>query len=158
MNLLDIKTFVVPSELASGSVTIMQRAAREGNEIFIALAGRREGDRFIFRRGIVPRQTCHHTSRGLLVTIDGDALFELNRDAHSQNELLAGQIHAHPDSAYHSQADDELALVTVAGGLSLVVPDFARGGLDGVSRWACFQLQPDAAWKPLGSQTRVVIR
>lgn len=157
MNLLDIRIFVIPPELAANSISVMQRAAQAGDEIFIALAGRREADQFLFRRGIVPRQTCHHTPRGLLVTIDGDALFELNRDAHAQNELLAGQIHAHPDSAYHSQADDDLALVTVAGGLSLVVPDFARGGLAGVSRWACFQLQPDAAWKPLGSQARVVI-
>lgn len=157
MNLLDIKTFLISSDLAAHSISVIQRAAQAGNEIFIALAGHREGERFVFRRGIVPRQTCHHTPRGLLVTIDGEALFELNRDAHAQNELLAGQIHAHPDSAYHSQADNELALVTVAGGLSLVVPDFARDGLAGVSRWACFQLQPDAAWTPLDSQTRVVI-
>jgi hypothetical protein len=49
------------------------------------------------------------------------------------------QVHSHPTEAYHSETDDTYPIVTVRGGLSLVVPDFGRAGLlgDGV---ACYRL------------------
>jgi hypothetical protein len=44
-----------------------------------------------------------------------------------QNRLKAvAQVHSHPGRAFHSDADDEWAIVRHEGGLSIVVPDFAR--------------------------------
>jgi hypothetical protein len=146
MNLLAITSFVIPVAVAEQSVQTIQSAARHGDEAFIAWAGTADGSTFCFSRAIVPRQTAHKTPHGLLVTLDSRALFELNRDCYQQGEFLAGQIHAHPGKAYHSGADDDLAIVAIPGGLSIVIPDFARHGLADVGRWACFQLQADGSW------------
>jgi hypothetical protein len=44
-----------------------------------------------------------------------------------QNKLyVLAQIHTHPFEAFHSLADDKMATVAHVGGLSFVLPDFAR--------------------------------
>jgi hypothetical protein len=158
MNLLGISTFVLPIPVVEDALWTIREAARTHDEAFVGLTGVADGTTFTYRRAVVPRQTAHKTRHGLLVTMDGDALFELNRDCDRHGDLLAGQIHAHPDTAYHSAADDELALVGVPGGLSIVVPHFARQGLGGVSRWACYQLQRDGRWDGLPASVTVTIQ
>jgi hypothetical protein len=155
--LLSIRRFVIPVAIVHESLATIWAAAADGDEAFVVWPGTAAGDTFTFTRAIVPRQTARKTPRGLLVTVDGDALYELNRDCHRRGELLAGQIHAHPAKAYHSPADDDLAIVAVPGGLSIVVPDCARDGLDAVARWACFRLAADGRWSPLTSDVSVEI-
>jgi proteasome lid subunit RPN8/RPN11 len=148
VNLTDVELFVVPREVAKPSVDAMQAAGRNGAEAFVAWTGvfEDEGRAFRFRHAVVPRQSAHRTRHGLLVTIDGQALFELNRDCHQRGEILGAQIHSHPTDAYHSGADDELAFVRLPGGLSIVVPDFARGGLGRADGWSFHQLDEDGQW------------
>jgi proteasome lid subunit RPN8/RPN11 len=43
---------------------------------------------------------------------------------HTRRRILA-QVHSHPGEAYHSEADDEWAIVRHEGALSLVIPTFA---------------------------------
>ncbi len=158
MNLLDIERFEVPASIAEASLEVIRGAAAQQMEAFVAWAGNRHGQTFVFSGAIAPRQTAHRTASGLLVTIDGEALFELNRACHQRGEVLAGQIHAHPGRAYHSQADDQLAFVTILGGLSIVVPDFARGGLADAARWAVFQRFEDGSWRSARAQLQVIAR
>jgi len=91
------------------------------------------------------------------VTIEGEDLFALNRACFEHEELLAGQIHAHPSDAYHSGADDELALVQLPGGLSIVVPDFARGPLR-PRRWSVYQLRSDGSWRPKSRRVKLKLK
>lgn len=156
--LLGVARFVIPVAVAQESLQAIDDAARTGDERFVVWSGVIDGSSFRFRRAIVPRQTCHKTRDGLLVTIDGQTMFELSRDCYQHGELLAGQIHAHPREAYHSGADDELAIVAIPGSISVVVPDFARDGLAAVARWVCFQLQGDGRWTGLPSSVSVEIR
>ena len=51
-----------------------------------------------------------------------------------------------PHHAYHSIADDELALIRLPGGLSIVVPHFAAGPLR-PRRWSVNQLGVDGVWR-----------
>ena len=39
---------------------------------------------------------------------------------------ILAQVHSHPGRAFHSEADDEWAIVRHIGALSLVLPEFAR--------------------------------
>jgi hypothetical protein len=64
-----------------------------------------------------------------MVRVEGQALHELNLWLYEHNEVLAAQVHAHPTHAFHSDTDDTFPIVTALGGLSLVVPDFARRGV-----------------------------
>ena len=123
-------------------------AGRDGDELFVAWGGSVEDGVLSIDTPIVPRQRCLHTGAGMLVRIDGDGLFELNKSLHERGRLLAGQIHAHPTHAYHSPADDELSMVTFPGSISLVVPDFARAGRGGRRRWRWFRLL-DSGWRRL---------
>ncbi|HEV2786456.1 MAG TPA: hypothetical protein VGV67_08720 [Solirubrobacteraceae bacterium] len=148
IDLLAARRFALPRTLAEACVAAMVERGEEGAELFVALAATIEDDGATvqFRRGVIPRQTAYTTPDGLLVKIDGDALYELNRDCREQGDIVAGQIHSHPDSAYHSGADDELAIVQLPGGLSIVVPYFGRGGLDAAATWSVHQLTPAGDW------------
>ena len=148
VDLLAVQRFVLPRSIAEACVEAMAERGEEGAELFVALAATIEDDGMtaLFRRAVIPRQTAYSTPEGLLVKIDGDALYELNRDCREQGDVVAGQIHSHPTDAYHSQADDELAIVQLPGGLSIVVPNFGRGGLDAVSTWSVHQLTPGGVW------------
>lgn len=148
VDLLAVKRFELSSTLAEACVEAMSQRGRQGAELFVALTATVEdgGATARFRRGVIPRQTAYTTSRGLMVKIDGDALYELNRDCRQNGDVVAGQIHSHPDTAYHSDADDDLAIVQLPGGISIVVPHFGRGGLDAASTWSVHQLTSAGAW------------
>lgn len=149
VDLLAARSFALPRTLAEACVAAMVERGEEGAELFVALAATIEDDgaSVRFRRGVIPRQSAYTTPHGLLVKIDGDALYELNRDCRDHGDVLAGQIHSHPDSAYHSGADDDLAIVQLPGGLSIVVPHFGRRGLAAASTWSVHQLTPAGEWE-----------
>ena len=42
-------------------------------------------------------------------------------------EKLLAQLHTHPGPAFHSEADDRLALPRHTGAISIVVPHFGQG-------------------------------
>lgn len=103
----------------------------------------------------VPEQTAHRTESGLLVVVEGDALFRMNRALYQRGEIAAGQVHTHPTDAYHSDTDDHFPLVTKCGAISLVLPDFATGGRAAVDRWAWYRLVGQGLWAPLSSETTI---
>jgi hypothetical protein len=136
----------------------MKTRGAEGAELFLALSARvsEDGKTVSFRRAYVPEQTCYSGPEGLLVKIDGDAIFELNRSCFERDEILAGQIHAHPTTAYHSPADDQLALIKLPGGLSIVVPHFASGRFR-PRGWSVNQLGEDGVWRRRRWRNRLAI-
>ena len=142
-----ILTLVVPRTLLESSLEALAQIGRNQAEGFVVWGGNRESNTvFGFRAGLVPEQRAYSTDEGLLVTVDGDALHKINVGFNEEGLMLAGQIHSHPTDAYHSSTDDHLPLVTVIGGLSVVVPDFARDGLDALDRFAWYRLASYANW------------
>jgi len=146
--LIGVRRFELPRDLAERCVEMMRAHGHKGAEIFVALTATvvDEGRTVAFRRALVPEQTCYSSPDGLLVKIDGEAIFALNRECFEAGELLAAQIHAHPDRAYHSEADDQLALIRLPGGLSIVVPHFASGPLR-PRLWSVHRLGEDGVWR-----------
>jgi hypothetical protein len=136
----------------------MRTRGAQGAEVFLALSATvsEDGRTVGFRRVLVPEQTCYSGPEGLLVKIDGEAIFELNRSCYEREEILAGQIHAHPTDAYHSPADDQLALIKLPGGLSIVVPHFASGPVR-PRRWSVNQLGEDGIWRHRRRRVRLAI-
>jgi len=147
VGLTAVETFVLPRSLLESSLDVLADIGRRRAEGFVVWGGVREGEtRFRFEAGLVPEQTAHTTEDGLLVTVHGDALHKINVKLNDNGLMLAGQIHSHPTDAYHSTTDDQLPLVTVLGGLSVVVPDFARDGLDAYEEFAWYRLAGYAQW------------
>jgi hypothetical protein len=63
---------------------------------------------------------------------------------------LIAQIHSHPGRAYHSSTDDQYAVATTVGCLSLVVPNFATAPF-AVDRVASYRLDASGTWRSLSS-------
>lgn len=100
-----------------------------------------------FTSALQPAQTCHRTPLGLLVTVDGPALFAVNEMLRERGEILAAQLHVHPGAAFHSETDDQRPLATLLGALSIVVPNFGRDALANTGSWAWFRLMGSRDWQ-----------
>lgn len=156
--LLAVRTFMIPLSLIDETVRFLRRIGDEGMEGFVLWTGQSDGNaRFQFRSCIIPEQRALVTESGLLVTVDGKSLFEVNKTAHAAGEVIAAQVHSHPTSAYHSSMDDAFPLVTLLGGLSIVIPDFARNAPADIKRWAWYRLSREAQWEPASTNTSVDI-
>ncbi|MDE0660862.1 MAG: hypothetical protein OXI79_14580 [Gammaproteobacteria bacterium] len=126
-----IKQFVVPCDLCDACDEQLKQAGTAGNERFILLSGVIQRERLLVRTMHVPKQSAFRLEGGLCVRVDADELHRLNIWLYEHAERLAIQIHSHPTEAFHSDTDDAYPMVTTRGGLSLVVPDFARDGVRG---------------------------
>jgi hypothetical protein len=132
MNTLEtITRFVVPRAVVRETDTHLRGAGRVRSECFVLWSGVQEHDAFHIRTGHLPRQTAYRLPDGLCVRVEGDELHRLNVWLFEHGERLAVQVHSHPTEAYHSTTDDTYPIVTMRGGLSVVVPDFGRAGLLG---------------------------
>jgi len=127
-----ITRFVVPAAVVQKTDAQLRAAGRARSECFVLWSGVQEGETLQIRTAYIPRQTAYEFSDGLCVRVEGDELHRLNVWLFEHGERLAVQVHSHPTKAYHSETDDAYPIVTVRGGLSLVVPDFGRAGLLGI--------------------------
>lgn len=148
--LLGISEFVVPRRVLEGTLVALAESSRRRQEGFV-LWGAQTGGRGCLRFSSVvqPQQQARSTSEGELVVVGGDALFAVNKLLYERSEVLAGQVHTHPTEAYHSSTDDEFPLVTLLGGISVVIPNFGDGGLKALERWAWYRLIDRGEWVPL---------
>jgi hypothetical protein len=126
-----ITRFIVPPDIAAETDVRLRAAGQQGLECFVLWTGVCDGNTFVVRTLHVPEQMAYKLSTGLCVRVEGDALHRLNMWLYEHGEQLAVQVHAHPTDAFHSDTDDTYPIVTVRGGLSIVVPDFAEHGVRG---------------------------
>ncbi len=145
-----IREFVVPGELCDATDRHLRAAGRDGNERFVLWSGVVRDDRLFVRASHCPEQIAYRLAGGLCVRVEADELHRLNLWLYEKAERLAIQVHSHPTKAFHSDTDDAYPMVTTLGGLSLVVPDFARYGVRG-PRTALYRLS-SSGWQRL-SQT-----
>jgi proteasome lid subunit RPN8/RPN11 len=109
--------------------------------------GEVEGDVAHVSRAIVPEQKSISRESGVGYFVEGNTLFQLNRALAQTGLRLIAQVHSHPNEAYHSEADDQYAIVTAEGGLSFVVPNFGKAPLD-PTIWAIYRLT-QGEWRGL---------
>lgn len=156
--LLDIRRFIIPASVLDLTLEALATAGASGVEGMVVWGAMRDGMHTLrFAVAHAPCQIAYATRYGLLVRVEDEALHEVNRAFHERGLTLAGQAHSHPGEAYHSETDDLRPLMTLIGGLSLVVPEFARGGRSDIDRFAWFRLISFGKWRPIGDETEIVI-
>jgi hypothetical protein len=146
---LGVQRVIVPRSAALEVQEFLRKAGRLGCEGFAVWAGRRESDtEFRVTEAVIPDQRPIRTESGIMVVIGPQELRRLNAWLYENNLSVIAQIHSHPTEAYHSEADDHLAIATVVGSFSFVVPDFAVSPFL-LATWAPYRLAPDGLWKEL---------
>lgn len=155
--LLGVRKFVIQPDVIAETIKFLQQVGNYGYEGFVLWSGNIEDvSTFRFTTALVPEQQALITEHGLLVSVEGAALFRINKTIHERGEVLGGQVHTHPTSAYHSSTDDHYPLVTLLGALSVVLPDFARNSPGDIHHWAFYRLVGCGEWEVAAKNTEVV--
>ena len=146
--LLDVRTFILSRSIRRKTIEMLRSVGSQGNEGFVLLGGQLEAhdSTLRFTSAYWPEQQARQSPDGLSVTVPGEALHRANLAFYHRGESMAGQVHTHPTEAFHSTTDDHYPLVTLLGGLSVVVPFFAKSSEAG--GWAIYRLTAPLLWTP----------
>jgi hypothetical protein len=145
--LADVRHVRIESHVVSFTLANLQKYGAKGLEGLVLWLGEVEGDVAHVSRAIVPEQKSISRESGVGYFVEGNTLFQLNRALAQTGLRLIAQVHSHPNEAYHSEADDQYAIVTAEGGLSFVVPNFGKAPLD-PTIWAIYRLT-QGEWRGL---------
>lgn len=142
---LHINKVIMPLDCIKKAYEHMRRAGQVYVEGVALFAGKEQGSIFTITETIIPEQEALRLEEGLLYLVDGDELHRINVWLYEHGLSIMVQIHSHPRDAYHSATDDTYPIVATVGGLSIVVPDFARGPIE-IDTWAVYRLMPNGDW------------
>jgi proteasome lid subunit RPN8/RPN11 len=146
----NVKHVKVPADVVTSVHAHLRDAGASGFEGVGFWAGQVEGDTFLVRAAVVPAQWGQRSQSGVSVVVGGDELFRMNVWLHKNGLTLIAQLHSHPGDAYHSETDDDFAIMTRVGGLSIVVPNFAREPFS-FDTAAIYRLAEKGQWSSLTS-------
>jgi proteasome lid subunit RPN8/RPN11 len=141
----------VPSALISQTVNSLCSYGEHGCEGLVFWLGRVEDATCYVEKVLTPPQQSLKSEDGVGYFITSETLLNLNKFLASSGLRLIAQVHSHPGTAYHSAADDRYCIVTVEGGLSLVVPNFGFGPTN-LHCWAIYRLS-QGRWEELSSRS-----
>jgi hypothetical protein len=145
IDLSRVSKFLIPLNCAEKAYLHMRTVGAKALEGVGLFAGVVENDIALIKEAIIPAQKLYSLEGGLMYAVENDELFRINVHLHSTKQILLAQIHSHPGRAYHSEMDDAYPIITKAGALSIVVPDFAAEEIS-LARWAVYRLIDRNAW------------
>jgi hypothetical protein len=147
-----VKRFRISAASLRHAYDFMAEVGRQGYEGLAFLAGTVNEDTALVSHAYVPEQRAMRTSSGLLVHVESAALHRFNVELFGAGLRFIAQIHSHGEHAYHSDTDDAYSMMTVLGGLSLVVPGFAARPFD-LETCAAYRLIR-TGWQELNSSEK----
>lgn len=139
----------IDKKLLNETNLILREFGYHGCEGLVLWLGEILADSATIKEIMTPPQESIKSEYGVGYLVSGDTLFSINKYLHSSGLRLIAQVHSHPSHAYHSEADDLLAVATKEGSFSLVVPDFAKGTAN-LNHWAVYQLR-GGCWEEVSS-------
>jgi len=148
--LSDISIIRVPQKCADDVHFHLRSVGRRSYEGLGLWVGRSSGQIFHVEQAVIPEQEHVRTDDGVCVVTRATELHRINVWLYRNSLTLIAQIHSHPGRAYHSSTDDQYAVATTVGCVSLVVPNFANGPFV-VDRIAAYRLNASGLWQPLSA-------
>lgn len=148
IGLMHIETVFLPKEFVDAVYEEFMNTGQEGFERLALFAGEKTGKKFSVTHLLYPKQHLIRTPKGLSFHVDGEELERIGEWLYQNSISLIAQIHSHPSEAYHSEADDELAIITTFGGISIVVPDYGFSDKN-LEQSAFYRLLPATGWTEL---------
>ncbi|MFC1589728.1 hypothetical protein ACFL3P_05620 [Pseudomonadota bacterium] len=147
---VSVDNVIIPQSVIQGGHQFLRDVGATGREGLVLWIGQKDGATFNVTELVIPEQRGIRSNDGVCVVIEGNALARLNVDLYKRQLQLIAQVHSHPGAAYHSPMDDEYAIATKLGCLSLVVPDFATRPFS-LAECASYRLSTDGEWMELST-------
>ena len=115
-------------------------------------AARGGGGSCTVRRAIVPDQEPHTGVDGARVHVPGRELSRIAFDNYKRGERNVAQVHTHPSANTRmSLLDVQWEVVTHPGALSIIVPDYCRGGPLSFKRASVYERRGGGRWALWGA-------
>jgi hypothetical protein len=145
-----IEPIAVPRNLIRETIVSLRNAGERNAEGVVLWLGKRE-DTVTVVEAYVPE----YESEMDFFHIPRESMAKLLRHCGETRTFLAAQVHSHPFTAFHSEADDRWAIVRHVGAMSLVVPDFAATTTPDsfIADIAGFSLSPENVWRQMEPNT-----
>lgn len=147
---LNIRKILLPRAATTETQKFLRATGQRGNEGLVLWCGKATGESFEVTNILIPRQQGVRNADGVCAYVHGNELHRINMELYESGLRLIAQVHSHPTEAYHSDTDDEYAIVNTVGSLSLVVPDFAKRDFS-LRECAVYRLSAKGAWEDLSS-------
>lgn len=145
MDLKDINQVRVPRSLVDHAQVFLRKVGRTGREGMVLWVGNPDGQTFNVTDMLIPRQKGIKTEDGVCVVVDADEMHRINVELYKSGKRIVAQEHSHPKEAFHSTTDDNFAIATTVGSLSLVIPDFATRAFS-LLDCAIYRLDERGSW------------
>ena len=132
----------VGRDVVAATIERLQDGGRIGHERAVLWLGRGAGR---VEELYEPRQR----TRADQFYFDGPSMQLLLAHLREKRMRVLAQVHSHPGRAFHSEADDEWAIVRHVGALSLVLPLFAQEAtvVNFLTLAATYVLSEHSDWK-----------
>ena len=136
-------------ELLTETIHRLQAIGKSGREYMVFWLGIKRGNSVRIKEVFTPFQV---TSR-ISIQIPQRGMQELFKHIRERRYVLAAQVHIHPIEAYHSKADDHLAILRHEGALSFVLPFFGlrTSPVSFFEDVACYVLTSSGNWEKVNS-------
>lgn len=140
-----IEAIHYPKQILEEAFDFLRAAGVKGYEAVTLFAGRPQGKIYHVEELYIPVQESYKTPDGLMYQVSSEELSVLDDWLFDKQLSLFCQMHTHPGEAYHSFADNKNCIVTATGGVSIVVPDFAKDPIN-PRKWAVYRLMRKSGW------------
>lgn len=158
IGLMHIMEVFIPQEFITSVYDEFRITGEKGFERLALFVGEKKAEQFFVTQVVYPKQQLLKTPHGVSFHVDGEELERIGDWLFENKRSLIAQIHSHPQEAYHSEADDALAIITTFGGVSIVIPDFGNTDQN-FEGSAIYRLLPQTGWTMLtDSQTKQLIK
>ncbi|RWX24516.1 Mov34/MPN/PAD-1 family protein [Rhizobium leguminosarum] len=140
-----MKPLICTNELIEETLSILKKAGNRGSEGIALWLARRSDDETVQVGEVL--EPAHRAAVDFF-HIPPEGMSALMSHLRTTRTKLVAQVHSHPGHAFHSQADDEWAIIRHEGALSFVIPYFARNTSAStfLDQAALFRLNEQDSW------------
>lgn len=98
---------------------------------------------------IIPKQESNAGAGGAYVHVPGSELRRIAFENYERGERSSAQLHTHPSGDTRMSAlDREWEVVAHPGDLSIIVPDYCRGGIESFESASVYERELGGRWRP----------
>ena len=138
--------YVVPRDIVAESARMLRLLSGGRRESVVLWTGSHLATDALVRRIVVPYQR----ATALHFDVPLQERLRIARQLAECGEKLLVQLHTHPARAFHSTADDRLALPRHTGAISMVIPDFAEKWDGNLQETSVNRHHGAGVWEELG--------